>query len=103
MKKTIFLALLAAVTLLIATPAFAADEAAAGGGDWKVAAAALGLGLAAMGGALGQGRAAADALGGIARNPGAAGRIQTAMLLALAFMESIVIFAWVMVLILNAG
>ncbi len=103
MKKSMLLVLLALATLAIAAPVFAADGGAAGGGDWKVAMAALGLGIAAAGCGMGQGRAAADALGGIARNPGAAGRIQPAMLLALAFMESLTIFAWVMVLILNAG
>ncbi len=102
MKKSLLLVLLALMTLAIAAPVFAADGGDAAGGDWKVAMAALGLGIAAAGSALGQGRAAADALGGIARNPGAAGKIQPAMLLALAFMESLTIFAWVMVLILNA-
>ena len=104
MKKSLLLALLALCTLAIVTPAFAADGGdATGGGDWKVAMAALALGIAAAGCGLGQGNAAANALAGIARNPGAAGRIQPAMLLALAFMESLTIFAWVMVLILNAG
>lgn len=103
MKKSLLLALLALCTLAIAAPAFAADGGDAAGGGWKVAMAALALGIAAAGCGLGQGNAAASALAGIARNPGAAGRIQPAMLLALAFMESLTIFAWVMVLILNAG
>jgi len=103
MKKSIVLALLALCIVAIATPVFAADGGADGGGSWKVGLAALGLGIAAAGCGIGQGRAAADALGGIARNPGATGRIQPAMLLALAFMESLTIFAWVMVLILNNG
>ena len=54
---------------------------------------AIGLPIAAFGGALGQGRAAAAALEGIARQPEAAGRIQTAMIIALALIESLVIYA----------
>lgn len=56
-------------------------------------AAGLGLGLAALGGALGQGRAAATALDGIARNPGAADKIRGPMILGLALIESLVIYA----------
>ena len=64
---------------------------------------ALGLGLpiAAFGGALGQGRAAAAALEGIARQPEAAGRIQTAMIIALALIESLVIYALLSFFLLN--
>lgn len=53
---------------------------------------ALALPIAALGVGLGQGRAAAAALEGIARQPEAAGRIQTAMILALAFMEALALF-----------
>jgi F-type H+-transporting ATPase subunit c len=53
----------------------------------------LGLGIAAFGGAAGQGRAATAALEGIARNPGAAGQIFTPMILALALIESLVIYS----------
>ena len=56
-------------------------------------AAGLGIGLAALGGALGQGRTAAAALDGIARNPGAAGKIFVPMILGLALIESLVIYA----------
>ncbi|HVK06455.1 MAG TPA: ATP synthase F0 subunit C [Armatimonadaceae bacterium] len=53
---------------------------------------ALALPIAAFGAALGQGKAAAAALEGIARQPEAAGKIQTAMILALAFMEALALF-----------
>jgi len=56
--------------------------------------AGLAIGLAVLGGGLGQGRAAASALEGISRNPGAAGRIQTPMILGLALIESLVLFAF---------
>lgn len=61
----------------------------------------LGLGLAVVGGSLGQGRAAAAALEGIARNPGASGKIFTPMILGLALIESLVIYSLVVSLILS--
>ena len=61
----------------------------------------LGLPIAAFGGALGQGRAAGAALEGIARQPEAAGRIQTAMIIALALIESLVIYALLSFFLLN--
>ena len=64
--------------------------------------AGLAIGLAAIGGALGQGRAAAAALEGIARNPGASGKLFTPLILGLALIESLVIYAFVIaILIVN--
>ena len=82
-------------TLLIAAPAFAQD-AAANANDVamsKATAAAIAIGVAAFGGSLGQGMAARAALEGIARNPNAAGQIQTPLILSLALIESLVIYA----------
>lgn len=56
-------------------------------------AAAFTISSAAIGGAMAQGKAASVALEGIARNPAAADKIQTPMILGLALMESLVIFA----------
>ena len=58
-------------------------------------AAGFGIALAAFGGALGQGRAATAALEGIARNPGASDKIFVPMIIALALIESLVIYALV--------
>ncbi len=58
-------------------------------------AAGIGIGLASFGGALGQGRAAASALEGIARNPGASDKIFVPMIIGLALIESLVIYALV--------
>ena len=63
-------------------------------------AAGLGIGVAALGGGIGQGRAAAAALDGIARNPGAAGQIRGPMILGLALIESLVIYALIISLLL---
>lgn len=63
---------------------------------------ALGIGvpIAAIGGALGQGRAAAAGLEGMARQPDLQPKLQTAMLLGLAFVESLVIFSFLVLLLL---
>ena len=52
------------------------------------------LGLAALGGALGQGKAIAAALDSIGRNPSASGTILTPMIIGLVAIESLVIFAF---------
>ena len=57
--------------------------------------AGLGLGLAAIGGALGQGKTASSALEGIARNPAAADKVFTPMIIGLALIESLVLYAFV--------
>jgi F-type H+-transporting ATPase subunit c len=75
------------------------DQARANSGGIMVLGAALGLGLAALGGGLGQGRAAAAALDGIARNPGAADKIRGPMILGLALIESLVIYALIIALL----
>jgi F-type H+-transporting ATPase subunit c len=59
------------------------------------------IGLAALGGGLGQGRAAAAALEGICRNPQSSSAVFTPMLLGLAFIESLVIFALVIAFMLQ--
>ena len=55
--------------------------------------AGIGFAIAVFGGALGQSKIGAAACEGAARNPGAAGRIQTMMILGLALIESLVLFA----------
>lgn len=89
-----FFTLLAVAILASASPAFAAEEMASMGGLSGIAA-GLGIGLAAFGGALGQGRCAASALEGIGRNPGAYGQMFVPMLIGLALIESLVIYALV--------
>ncbi|MFO0616934.1 MAG: ATP synthase F0 subunit C [Polyangiaceae bacterium] len=94
------------VTLLVPMSAFAqqaAQQVQANKNDGNVGigiAAGLAIGLGALGGTLGQGRAAAAALEGISRNPGAAARIQTPMILGLALIESLVLFAFLIAILL---
>lgn len=92
MKKFLF----TLATALFAVPAFAQDavtSTSTSAGGLVALGAGVCLAVAALGGALGQGRAAAAALDGIARNPAAAGKIQTPLILSLAFIESLVIYA----------
>ncbi len=63
----------------------------------KAIAAGVGFAIAVVGGALGQSRVAAAAVEGAARNPGAAAKIQVMMILGLALIESLVLFALLVV------
>ena len=62
---------------------------------WGAISAAFLLGIAAAAGAIGQSKAIAASVEGIARNPGAAGAIRLSMLIGLALIESLVIYALV--------
>lgn len=92
------------VMAILAAPGLAWAADAAGSADmakaFAVLAAGLGFGLAAGLCGLGQGRAAGSAVDAMARQPGAIARIQTAMLLGLAFIESLVLFVFVIAVIL---
>lgn len=82
--------------LLGAPSAFAADTAAAATGNlYGGLASAIAIGVAAFGGAIGQGLTAAAALQGIARNPAAQGKIFVPMIIGLALIESLVLYAFV--------
>lgn len=63
-------------------------------------AAGLGMASASVGGALGQGKAVAAALEGIARNPGAKSAVQTPMIIGLALIESLVLLTFVISIML---
>ena len=82
------------VLAALASPAAFAQDGGAGAGaaGWLGLGAAIAISVAAFGRALGQGRAAAAALDGIARNPQASGKIFVPMIVALALIESLVIY-----------
>jgi F-type H+-transporting ATPase subunit c len=80
------------MTALAQTGAVAADNESTVA-KYKAIAAVFGFAIAVAAGAIGQSRIAASAVEGAARNPGAAGRIQTMMILGLALIESLVLFA----------
>ena len=91
MKKVIFL------VLALASAAFAGEGEMLK--SYSVLAASVGLGLAALGGAIGMGNAAAATIAGTARNPGLGGKLMTTMFIALAMIEAQVIYALVVSLI----
>jgi F-type H+-transporting ATPase subunit c len=62
--------------------------------------AGLAIGIAAAGCGVGQGRAGAAALDGIARNPNASDKLFTPMILVLALIESLAIYALVIAIML---
>lgn len=92
MAKQIFAAL---ATTLLASAALAQEAAGSGDKGMMALGAGLAIGIAALGGALGQAKTAASALDGIARNPAAQGKIFTPMIIGLALIESLVIYAFV--------
>ena len=89
--------LMTAMPVLAQAPA--ADHAGDGGVGLKAIAAGVGFAIAVFGGAIGQSRIGAAACEGAARNPGAAAKIQTMMILGLALIESLVLFALVIVFV----
>lgn len=95
MKKIVFL------MVAFASFAFAADGEMLK--SYSVLAAAVGLGLAALGGAVGMGNTASATISGTARNPGVGSKLMTTMFIALAMIEAQVIYALVISLILLYG
>jgi F-type H+-transporting ATPase subunit c len=93
-KKTI---VMTGVLLLLAVSAFAQGTAtnapASAPVAWNLISASFLLAIAAAAGAIGQSRGIAAACEGIARNPSAAGAIRLAMIIGLALIESLVIYA----------
>jgi len=100
----------AAATILLVSPlmAMAQEAAAAGGGGSPLRAglialaANLGIGIAAFGSAIGQGRMVASAMESIGRNPNSAGQIFTPMIIGLAFIEALTLYALVIAFFLQA-
>ncbi|MEJ2200066.1 MAG: ATP synthase F0 subunit C [Desulfuromonadaceae bacterium] len=67
---------------------------------WSVLAAGIGMGLGSFGTGIGQGLAIKSAVEGVARNPGASGKILTTMMIGLAMIESLAIYVFVVAMII---
>ena len=63
-------------------------------------AAGLGMGIGSLGTGIGQGLAIKSAVEGVARNPGASGKILTTMMIGLAMIESLAIYVFVVCMII---
>jgi len=61
----------------------------------------IGVGIAAVGSALGLGRAVGSAMEAMGRQPEAAGKIQTAMVIGAAFIEALTLYALLVFFILS--
>ena len=97
MRKLMLIAVVLVMALMVATPAFAQGAGAADTthyNNWFLA--ALGIGIAVAGAGLGQAKVAASVAESLARNPAARPGIQLALFLGLAFIESLVLFIWVL-------
>jgi F-type H+-transporting ATPase subunit c len=104
-RRFTFSFLVALLFMAVASVAMAAEGTPAAGGDSNVKAvialaAGFGIAIAAFGGAMGQGKAIAAGLEGIARNPSAQNKIFIPMIVGLALIESLVIYALVIAFVL---
>lgn len=105
MKKTLIFILLALILIGMMAPMAFAEETVKPEGkisyfSMAILACGIAIGLAAIGPGLGMGISAGKAVEGIARNPGASGKITMNLIIGLAIMESVVIYALVVVLII---
>ncbi len=104
-KKTLIGIFAAVMVIASASMAFAAEDAAVkAAGLWVffgiAIACGIGIGMAALGTGIGMGNAINGALQGTARNPEAGGKIMTTMIIGLALIESLCIYALVICFIL---
>lgn len=96
------------VILAAVSPALAAEAAGGGGGGgvsslalpFLFLAAGFGMAIGTLGPGLGQGRAVSAAVEAMARNPAVSGKIFTAMLIGLAMIEALAIYALVVAMVL---
>jgi F-type H+-transporting ATPase subunit c len=100
MRKQVLMVMLVLAVLAVAAPVMAEGAAAPEQANanviknmWQFIAAAFVLGVAAFGGALGQSKAIVAACMSMGRNPGAAGPVRITMIVGVAFIESLVIYA----------
>lgn len=105
MRKLAVSGLMVIALCLIAGAAFAAEakEGMQSVIQYTVLAAGLAIGLGAIGSGIGMGTAIGGACEGTSRNPEAGGRILTTMIIGLAMIESLTIYALVIALILLFG
>ena len=105
MKRAFITGLIMLAITLFAGMAFAAEITATNAVvfQFTMLAAGLAIGLGAIGSGIGMGTAIGGACEGTSRNPEAGGRILTTMIIGLAMIESLTIYALVIALILLFG
>lgn len=117
MKKIVAALFVIAALLAMAIPAFAAGNGAAPAPDaaqtqqsesaqtdsslgLKAVATGIAIGLGAGGGAIGMGIAAGKSVEGLARQPEAESKIRTMLMLGLVFIETAIIYALLVVILI---
>ncbi len=100
MRKFVMLMFVMMMASILAVPAFAqTGGAAAAGTNWVALTSGFAIALAAGLAALGQGKVASAACDALGRNPAARPGIQLALILGLAFIESLVLFTLVIIFV----
>ena len=102
MRKVLFVILAIMALSMFAMPAFAQGgeaAAASGGTNWVAITSGFAMAFAAALAALGQGKVASAACEGLARNPAARPGIQIALFVGLAFIESLVLFTFLIIFV----
>ena len=100
MRKIVMLLFVMIMLSVLAVPAFAQTGAgAAGSTNWVAITSGFAIAIAAGLAALGQGRVASAACEALGRNPAAWTGIQVALILGLAFIESLVLFTLVIIFV----
>jgi F-type H+-transporting ATPase subunit c len=102
MSRRLAIVAVVMVALAVASPALAQEhsEGGAAASPWGLFAPAFAIGIAAAFGALGQAKGLAAACEAIGRNPGAVGPIRITMIIGLALIESLVIYALIIAFLL---
>jgi F-type H+-transporting ATPase subunit c len=96
MRKTMMFVFLAMVLMCVAMPVYAQGGSSAPASNWSIPiGAGIGMGIAAGLCGLGQGRATGSAVEALARNPSARPGIFIFLLLGLALIESLALYALV--------
>ena len=103
-RLAVWLVLMLAVALLAPLAVFAADDAEAAAeattSSGKSIGAGIAIGIAAAGGAVGMGIVAGKSTEGISRQPEAEGKIRTTLMLSLVFIETAIIYALLVVILI---
>ena len=84
----------------VVTEEAAAEDAAGNALGSKAIAAGIAIGLAALGGAIGMGMSISKSVEGISRQPEAEGKIRTTLMLGLVFVETAIIYALVVAILI---
>lgn len=110
LKRIVILASALLLVMALAAPAFAAapasgesagqEESADNTTGLKAIAAGIAIGIAAAGGAVGMGLATAKSTESVARQPEAEGKIRTMLMLGLVFIETAIIYALLVVILI---